>query len=163
MSAPSAIHRVQRWAKGAQGQALVARVQALGPQLVLAAILLLTFAVYAPTLTDWFMRDDFLFLRAAQTASRPWVYIRDSFDFRSPGPPVDFTFYRPLYQASYLGFYKLFGLEAWPYHLLNVSVHLANAVLVWLIARKLTGRLLVAHAAALMQERIVPDRRSPAR
>ena len=117
---------------------------------MLAAILLLTFAVYAPTLTFWFMHDDFLFLRAAQTASNPWVYIRDSFDFRNPGPPADFSFYRPLYQASFLGFYKLFGLEAWAYHLLNVSVHLANVALVWLIARKLTGRVLVAHGAALI-------------
>ena len=150
MSAPSAIHRVQRWAKGPRRQALVARVQSLGPQLVLAAILLLTFAVYAPTLTDWFMRDDFWFLRAAQTASSPWVHIRDSLDFRSPGPPVEFSFYRPLYQASFLGFYELFGLEAWAYHLLSVSVHLANAVLVWLIARKLTNRLLIAHLAALI-------------
>ena len=150
MSAPSTIHRVQRWAKGLQGQALVARVQAVGPQLVLAAILLLTFAVYAPTLTDWFMRDDFWFLRAAQTASSPWVHFRDSLDFRNPGPPVDFSFYRPLYQASFLGFYELFGLEAWGYHLLNISVHLANAALVWLIARKLTNRLLIAHVAALI-------------
>ncbi len=140
----------KRWAKRPQGQALVARLQALGPQLMLAAILLLTFAVYAPTLTFWFMHDDFLFLRAAQTASAPWFYVRDSFDFRSPGPPAEFDFYRPLYQASFLGFYKLFGLEAWAYHLLNVSVHLANVALLWLIARKLTGRVLVAHGAALI-------------
>ncbi|MCH7510931.1 MAG: glycosyltransferase family 39 protein [Chloroflexi bacterium] len=142
--------RVQRWAQGPGGQAFVDRVQAIAPQLVLAAILLLTFAVYAPTLTFWFMHDDFLFLRAAQTASNPWVYVRDSFDFRNPGPPADFSFYRPLYQASFLGFYKLFGLEAWAYHLLNVSVHLANVAFVWLIARKLTGRVLVAHGAALI-------------
>ncbi len=142
--------RVQRWAQGPGGQAFVDRLQAFAPQLVLAAILLLTFAVYAPTLTFWFMHDDFLFLRAAQTASNPWVYVRDSFDFRNPGPPADFSFYRPLYQASFLGFYKLFGLEAWAYHLLNVSVHLANVAFVWLIARKLTGRVLVAHGAALI-------------
>ncbi len=142
--------RVQRWAKGLRGQALVAHLQPFAPQLVLAAILLLTFAVYAPVLGFWFMGDDFLFLRAAQTASSPWIHVRDSFDFRNPGPPADFTFYRPLYQASFLGFYKLFGLEAWAYHLLSVSVHLANVALLWLIARKLTGRVLVAHGAALI-------------
>ncbi len=142
--------RVQRWTQGPGGRAFVDRVQAFAPQLVLAAILLLTFAVYAPTLTFWFMHDDFLFLRAAQTAASPWAYVRDSFDFRNPGPPADFSFYRPLYQASFLGIYKLFGLEAWAYHLLNVSVHLANVALLWLIARKLTGRVLIAHGAALI-------------
>ena len=144
------MNRFEQWWQQHQRQALVARVQALGPQLVLAAILLLTLAVYAPTLTDWFLRDDFWFLRAAQTASSPWVWVRDSLDFRNPGPPMEFSFYRPLYQASFLGFYKLFGLNAWAYHLLSVSVHLANAALVWLIARKLTNRLLIAHAAALI-------------
>ena len=150
INAHPAIHRVQRWAKGPGGRAFVDRVQAFAPHMVLAAILLLTFAVYAPTLTFWFMHDDFLFLRAAQTAASPWVYVRDSFDFRNPGPPADFSFYRPLYQASFLGFYKLFGLNAWAYHLLSVGVHLANVGLVWLIARKLTNRLLIAHGAALI-------------
>ena len=96
-------YRVRRWVQQPQGRRLAAFGQTFAPQLVLAAILLLTFAVYAPTLTDWFMRDDFWFLRAAQTASSPWVHIRDSLDFRSPGPPVEFSFYRPLYQASFLG------------------------------------------------------------
>ncbi|MCH7511897.1 MAG: hypothetical protein IIB19_05995, partial [Chloroflexi bacterium] len=106
--------------------------------------------VYAPTLTFWFMHDDFTFLRGAQTASDPWVWVRESLDFRSEGPPEGFGFYRPLYQAGFLGFYKLFGLEAWAYHLLSVSLHLVNVTLVWLIARKLTNRLLIAHGAALI-------------
>ena len=142
--------RVRRWVQQPQGRRLAAFGQTFAPQLVLAAILLIIFAVYAPTLTFWFMHDDFTFLRGAQTASDPWVWVRESLDFRSEGPPEGFGFYRPLYQAGFLGFYKLFGLEAWAYHLLSVSLHLVNVTLVWLIARKLTNRLLIAHGAALI-------------
>ena len=150
MNAPAKIDRVQQWVQRPKGRAVIARLQAFAPQLVLAAILLITFAAFAPTLTDWFMRDDFLFLRAAQTASSPWDYILDSFDYRTTGPPVDYTFYRPLFQIISFAFYKAFHLEAWAHHLVVVGVHLANVVFVWLIARKLTGRLLIAHGAALI-------------
>ena len=140
----------QQWLQQPQGRRLAAFAKAFAPQLVLAAILLIIFAAYAPTLTIWFTDDDFTFLHGAQTASAPWVWVKDSLDFRNPGPPEGFGFYRPLYQASFLGLYELFGLEAWAYHLLSVSLHLINVTLVWLIARKLTNRLLIAHGAALI-------------
>ena len=147
---PPLPRRFQQWLQQPQDRRLAAFAQAFAPQLVLAGILLITFAVYAPTLTFWFNHDDFVFLRGAQAASAPWIWVRDSLDFRNEGPPEGFGFYRPLYQASFLGFYKLFGLEAWAYHLLSVSLHLVNVTLVWLIARKLTNRLLIAHGAALI-------------
>lgn len=147
---PPLPHRLQQWLQQPLSRRLAGFVQAFAPQLVLAAILLIIFAVYAPTLASWFRDDDLAFVYGAQTASDPWVWVRDSLDFRNPGPPYLFFFYRPLFQASFLGFYEVFGLEAWAYHLLNIVVHLANAVLVWLIARKLTNRLLIAHGAALI-------------
>ena len=114
----------------------------------LAVILGIVFVAYARILDDWFTSDDFWYLRAAQTATYP-DYIQNAFDFTRDGPVPEFL-YRPLYVAIFPVFYFLFGLEAWAYHLLGLAVHMANTGLVWLIARRLSGRLAVAHSAAFL-------------
>lgn len=114
----------------------------------LAAILTIVFGSYARILGYWFVSDDFWYLRAAQIASVP-RYILDSFDYTTDGPVPEFV-YRPLYAVAFLLTYKLFGLNAWPYHLLSILVHMLNTALVWLIAKKLTRRPGVAHIAAFI-------------
>ena len=133
------------------GLPAVAYTIARSPYFPLALILALIFLVYAPVLNDWFKSDDFFYLRAAQVKA-PSQYVIEAFDFRDTSAAADGPggHYRPLYTISILAEGELFGLHALPYHLVNLLIHLANAALVWLIARKATGRPLIAHIAALV-------------
>lgn len=121
------------------------------PGAILALILTFSFLVYTPVLDDWFQTDDFLYIRASQV-NAPLEYVVEAFDISDTSEP---TFelkghYRPLYAITIIGEADLFGLHAWPYHLLAVLIHLANACVVWLIGRRLTRRPLIAHIAALI-------------
>ena len=133
------------------GLPAVAYTIARSPYFPLALILALIFLVYAPVLNDWFKSDDFFYLRAAQVQA-PSQYVIEAFDFRDTSAAADGPggHYRPLYTISILAEGELFGLNALPYHLVNLLIHLANATLVWLIARKITQRPLIAHIAALV-------------
>ena len=128
---------------------MTGRLRPFAPQLMLAAILLFTFAVYAPTLDDWFQADDFWFLRASQTTPAG-EYAVEAFDFRDTEPVPAFRFYRPLYLISFRFAYALFGLNALGYHALNVALHLGSVTLVWFIAKRLTRLPTAASLAALI-------------
>lgn len=121
------------------------------PILGLALILAFAFVIYTPVLDDWFQTDDFLYLRAAQVNS-PLEYVGEAFDIRDTSEPVGVLtgHYRPLYAITILAEADLFGLNAWPHHLLAVLNHLANAGLVWLIGMRLTRRPFIALFAALI-------------
>lgn len=130
----------------------------LAPKLVLPVILSVAFATYASTLTAWFQADDFWFLQASQTASSSWDYIVTALDFRDRGPfadpptvfQPDSPNYRPFYTLSFFGLFQVLEIQAWGYHLWNIVMHISATVLVWLIARKITQRSLIAHGAALL-------------
>jgi tetratricopeptide (TPR) repeat protein len=49
------------------------------------------------------------------------------------------VFYRPLLSASFILNYKLSGLEAWGYHLVNVLLHLTACLLFFKLLRKLNS------------------------
>jgi len=50
------------------------------------------------------------------------------------------AFYYPLVLTSFWVLYKLVGLNPLPFHLLNVFIHAASAVLLWRVLRKLGAR-----------------------
>jgi hypothetical protein len=103
-----------------------------GP-LGLAAGLLAALLVHAPALRTFFAQDDLLFLlRARGLDPSPWPLAR----------PLA-GWWR--WEASE----ALFGLDAFPYHVLALILHLANTALVWAIARRLTGPMGAAVAAVL--------------
>jgi hypothetical protein len=121
----------------------------LTPAAGLLAILLLAAALYAPSLRDWFVADDFWFLRHSQTTG--WAsWLGQSFDYRDPRPVPEFNEYRPLYLVTFRAEYSLFGLNAVGYHAVNLAAHLMAVVLLWFIARRLTQRTWAAHLAALV-------------
>lgn len=111
---------------------------AASPRLVLAAVLLVTFAAYTPLLGDWFKTDDFWYLNAAQTKSVT-EYVPEAFNFTDSAEPIGLLQgqYRPLFSITILSEAKLFGLHVVPYHLASIAIHLANTILVWAIARRL--------------------------
>lgn len=118
------------------------------PWLWLSVILATTFALYAPILDDWFQTDDFFLLRAATIVPFP-TYVREAFDFRD-FEPLRFFAYRPLFYVTNDAMFQAFGLNALPYHLISIFLHMLNVVLVWFIARRTTNSNLVAHTAALI-------------
>ena len=128
-----------------------AQMLASSPHVVLALILLLTFLVHAPLLNDWFKADDFYYMRAVQL-NTPLEFIVEAFDFRDTSQPVPehVGHYRPLYMVTMWAQIELFGQHAPLYHLLSLLIHVASVVFVWLIARKVTQRPLIAHIAALV-------------
>ncbi len=121
----------------------------LSSPLLLPAILLVAFALYAPTLGDWFSGDDFWFLRSSQ-ATPIGEYVAKAFDFRQTGTLPEFDRYRPLYPVVWRLEYAVLGLHAWAYHAVVLALHLGSTVLVWFIALRLTKLRWAAGLAALI-------------
>lgn len=121
----------------------------LSSPLALPVILLLTFAVFAPSLNDWFRADDFWLLRSSERTPLG-TYIVEAFDYRDPDPVPAFAFYRPLYVITFKLCYEAFGMHAVAYHLLNVGLHLVAVVLVWFLARRIIAQPILATLATLL-------------
>ena len=117
--------------------------------LLLALILLLGIAIYAPTLGRWFTGDDFWFLRSSQ-ATPFWEYAGKAFDFRETGTLPEFDRYRPLYPVVWKLEYEVFGLNPAGYHAVLLGLHLACITVVYLISRRLFKLEWAALLAALI-------------
>jgi len=128
----------------------------------LVFIVVLTVVLYGPSLTAWFVTDDFIFLRSARYIDPPG-YVKEAFDFtgydrhqevidflRDDDIALPFLTYKPLYFISLEGLHVLFGDNPAGYHAASLVVHLANTLLVWLIASRLLRAKLGAHVAALV-------------
>ena len=121
------------------------------PFVALPAILLLTALAYLPSLGGWFVLHDYIHLGAASTHS-VGDYAKRVLDPSDGGESMFGTgkLYRPVYYLAMLAEYKAFGLHPFGYHLVNLSLHLLNVVLVWLIASKLARSRIVPAVAALI-------------
>lgn len=86
------------------------------------ACFVLAFAVYWPRLADYFVYDDFYFLRAVRNHPFGVVMYR-AFTFPSAQPFDEVTlFWRPLIDL-YFYLFQVFGLHPEPYHVVNTLVH----------------------------------------
>lgn len=107
----------------------------------IAALVVLSFALYRHTISFGFVYDD-----AKQIVENPWI--------KDPGHLVDiltshsFAFdrgdasgrsYRPLVFFFYSAEYALFGLDPRGWHFVNIVLHSLNAALVFIAALTLTG------------------------
>lgn len=120
-----------------------------GQRLVLVAGLLLTAAaaalVYSRFLDQWFFRDDIVWLEAGKN---PHVLeaIKSSFEFpRGPTP-----FWRPFTDFYFFSMYRLFSLDAFPYHLANLVLHAATASATVMLIRRVTRSLPAGILAGLL-------------
>ncbi len=110
-----------------------------GDKLLLAWLLLLSFASYWPALDNFFISDDFVFLSQARIADRDPSHLLNF-------PP---GFYRlTSYLYWWLG-YKLFGLRPEPFYLLAIVLHGAIAYLVFRVTLSLTADRATAALAAI--------------
>jgi tetratricopeptide (TPR) repeat protein len=105
------------------------------------AIVLLTGAFYAPSLSNGFIWDDD-------------DYILNNFAIQSPAGLGDIWFsyktpqYYPVVFTSFWIEYHLWGLHPFGYHLVNLVFHILNALLLYAVVKRLRPSL--AFAAALI-------------
>ncbi|MBI2686574.1 MAG: tetratricopeptide repeat protein [Acidobacteria bacterium] len=105
---------------------------------VIIALFLFAFAlleIYQPALSGPFLFDDvylpFMVPNFAQNPLRDWV-----------------AGVRPTLHVTYWLNYRLFGLDAFYFHLVNVVLHAAAGYFVWLISRKLLAYVKVEESLA---------------
>jgi len=123
----------------------------LSPLLALPAILLLTALLYLASLDDWFVFHDYIHIKGI-TSTGVGDYVKRVLNPTDGGESIFDTgeLYRPVYYLALLAEYKAFGLEPFGYHLVNLSLHLLNVLLVWLIASRLAPSRIVPAVAALI-------------
>ena len=122
-----------RWA--AQALAMDRRVFVCAAAL---GCIVLALLVYWPRLTDYFVYDDFFFLRAVRNHSFRVVMYR-AITFPKPKPFDEVTlFWRPLIDLYFYGG-RVFGLHPEPYHLVNILVHGIVGALAVLFIWRVTG------------------------
>jgi len=127
------------------------RAWASDPRAALAAILLATFIAYLRIVNSPFTLDDYIYLTATRDLSFGH-YARLVFTPWSQDPAMPFTrdYWRPLAFLYFEPARTAFGERVALYHLVNIAIHLISVVLVWLLARRMDRRPLVATAAAVV-------------
>lgn len=103
------------------------------PAIVFLLLFVVTFAIYASTLNNFFLSDDF---DALYTAKYYQNDIVDIFSTNNIGTR-DGNSYRPLVSLTFLIGHSLWQLNPIGYHLISVLLYAATAFLVYLIAKKL--------------------------
>jgi tetratricopeptide (TPR) repeat protein len=100
------------------------------PGLRVAVLVLITAVVYLPAMGGGFIWDDDLFL-----TENPLIKAEDGlyrFWFTTEAPD-----YFPLVSTSLWVEWRLWGMNATGYHVVNVLLHIASSLLIWLVLRKL--------------------------
>lgn len=112
--------------------------------LVLAALVLVTLAVYGNALRNDFVFDDHdLVVEYEQIRS-----LENTPEILGLGD--ERRRYRPVRFVSYTIDHLFFGMDPFGYHLFNLAYHAATAFMVYLIGRRLTGSGAIALFAALV-------------
>jgi tetratricopeptide (TPR) repeat protein len=99
--------------------------------LAIATLLLATFIAYLPALSAGYIWDDLPYvtrnplLRSTEGLARIWT---------EPGATPQ---YYPLVFTTYWLEFRLWGLHPAGYHAVNVLLHAANAILLWVVMRRL--------------------------
>lgn len=109
------------------------------PLLILVALVV---GIHVPTMESYFFGDDFLVLGDVRSQSfGTYMHNVIVLDDMTPN-------WRPLTMAVYYGEYHLFGLDAMPWRIVNLTFHVATIVVLYIFVLSVTKRLFVALAAA---------------
>ncbi|HYO48710.1 MAG TPA: hypothetical protein VEW94_02565 [Chloroflexia bacterium] len=111
------------------------------------AVALTAIALYLPTLGHYFVADDFIFLHQLHFSQHAFT---DSFAYFGRDWGMGAQFYRPLTRVLWAGEYSLFGESAMGWHLAGTLLYSATALLVFLLAWRLSRRLILAGIAGLL-------------
>lgn len=119
---------------------------------VILTLLFFAAACYGITLAHPFVHDDVVFI-----AQNPRIMdlsnLGDLFYKGSVAPDsmaLANAYYRPFLEIVYRIEYFLFGASPSGYHLVNVILHLANAIFVYILIRRLTERAGLAFCGSLL-------------
>lgn len=119
----------------------------MSERLRIATLLGLTTLVYGNTLVNGFALDDYLYIFYNPAVTSP--SIKGLF-----AATRDFNVFRPVTFATLAFNWAVGGAHAWGYHLVNLLLHAAVTLLLYLVLRKILGSLpqgsAVAFAAALL-------------
>ncbi len=108
------------------------------PVWLMAALLaLVTIALYWPAMSHDFVNfDDLEYVTENPHVQGGLNWAGVEWAFRNTEQPA---YWAPLMWMSHMLACQLFGLNPWGHHLINVLLHAANTVLVFLLLRNLTG------------------------
>lgn len=113
-------------------------------------VAVIAFGVSANTLTGDFVWDDLV-----QIVGNPWIAdtsrLPEAFATHVVGfdPSSRTSYYRPLSHVTFAAVHAAAGLEPWAYHLVNLLLHTAASVLVFLLTSRFAPRGPALLAAAL--------------
>ena len=116
------------------------------------AVAIVTFAVFAPTLSYGFVYDDHAQIVETKQLNS-WRMIPNYFTghvWKWKSPEGKGVYYRPVFLLWLLLNQTLFGLSPAMWHLTNVLVHVLATVLVYALAREITGDTLTATISGLI-------------
>ena len=117
-----------------------------------AFVAALTFLLYIGTLRFAFVYDDLLLI-LANPLVQSWHYLRTLFQthmWAFGGPAYPANYWRPVFMVWLLVNYSLFGAHPLGWHLMAVLAHVAVALLVYALARRLTGDRISGAVAGLV-------------
>ncbi len=118
--------------------------------MALLILVIATTAVYSGSLRNGFVWDDHDVVEKyplnSDLRNLPQLFVLTDSISGWPKAP----FYRPLARATYVIDRQLFDLHAWCFHAENLLLHLANVLLLFLVARSLFREVLPALLAALL-------------
>jgi len=107
----------------------------LSTRQIYLSLLLIGLLVYGNSVDNPFVHDDLVFIRHNPDIARldhwPTFFLRTSVPV--PGIQIANPYYRPLLDLVYRLQYRMFGFHVMGYHLFNISLHVMNAGLVFLI------------------------------
>jgi hypothetical protein len=108
------------------------------------------FLLYSPFVKNYFIGDDFTWLRWAADCGRPEqcsaVFSRIANYFSS----ADGFFYRPGTKSYFLLMYSIFWLNPVAYHMVSLILHFAAVALVFLLVKKILGNIKLAAFVAFL-------------
>ncbi len=111
--------------------------------IIFSAVLVL----YFPVLKTYFSQDDFFHFKVSLTdgSLKEFVRLFGFYRFNDRG----YAFYRPIFrEALYNIFYSFFGLNQYPFRLLQLCIHFINIYLVYAFINKLLGKPRLAFFSA---------------
>ncbi|OGW75078.1 MAG: hypothetical protein A2Z72_03545 [Omnitrophica bacterium RBG_13_46_9] len=110
---------------------------------VIVCLIVAGFVIYGNSVGNSFVYDDNPLI-----ADNPFIktfdnigklFLVDLHFFGSAKNLTKIKYYRPVVALSFVVDYFLWGLEAFGYHLTNISIHICNAVLIFFLACVLSG------------------------
>jgi len=128
------------------------QVESLREQYYLGAVLLVTAFTYLGTLQFGFVYDDDPQIRN-NSFIRAWHFVPQYFVssvWKQLYPKMPGNYYRPMFFVWIRTNFAFFGLHPIGWHFAAVSLHVLVTYLVYILARKLTGRFTVAWLTALI-------------